>query len=83
MTRGTGWERRLSSIVGAWAHLPHRTGGVHGEGRLFATGGMRDANKARCPARDLSCYFEPVSGCAARGGGVAGTCRCMSTAFGV
>ena len=28
---------------------------------------MRYANKARCPKRDLACYFEPLSGCEASG----------------
>ena len=59
------WQ--LSSLVGAWAHLLARTGGTRGSARLLASGGMRYANKARCPKRDLACYFEPLSGCEASG----------------
>ena len=59
------WQ--LSSLVGAWAHLLARTGGARGSARLLASGGMRYANKARCPKRDLACYFEPLSGCEASG----------------
>jgi hypothetical protein len=59
------WQ--LSSLVGAWAHLLARTGGTRGSARLLASGGMRYANKARCPRRDLACYFEPLSGCEASG----------------
>ena len=62
-----GLGAQLSSIVGAWAHLLDRTGGSSGSARLLASGGMRYANKARCPRRDLSCYFEPLVGCEARG----------------
>ena len=62
-----GLGAQLSSIVGAWAHLLDLTGGSAGSARLLASGGMRYANKARCPRRDLSCYFEPLSGCEARG----------------
>ena len=46
-------------------------GGIEGGGGggpsrlLIPLGGLRYANKARCPARDLSCYFLPFSGCEA------------------
>ena len=60
-----GFGAQLSSLVGAWAaQLQQDLDDDGAHTLLVAHGGMRYANKRLCPARDLSCYFEPFSGCA-------------------
>ena len=59
-----GFGAQLSSLVGAWAaQLQQDLDDDGAHTLLVAHGGMRYANKRLCPARDLSCYFEPFSGC--------------------
>ena len=68
-----GLGAQISSLVGAWTSVLAKN--VQSSGRvwpgpragflLIPLGGLRYANKALCPRRDLSCYFEPFAGCAA------------------
>ena len=76
-----GLGAQLSSLVGAWsaqlgkppsllapAALEAAAAGGTSEPLpvlLVPSGGLRYANKAQCPKRDLSCYFEPFASCAA------------------
>ena len=67
-----GLGAQLSTLVGVWAALLHRERaakttplfGAHAP-LLVPLGGLRYANKALCPKRDLSCYFEPFTACGA------------------
>lgn len=61
-----GLGAQLSSLVGAWAAALAKDDLARVNARatvLLAAGGMRYANKALCPSRDLTCYFEPLSSC--------------------
>ena len=73
-----GLGSQLSSLVGAWAAQLEKPpslltpDAVAAAGNveplpvlLIAAGGLRYANKALCPRRDLSCYFEPFTACEA------------------
>lgn len=73
-----GLGSQLSSLVGAWAAQLEKPpsllkpDAVAAAGNveplpalLVAAGGLRYANKALCPRRDLSCYFEPFTACEA------------------
>jgi hypothetical protein len=70
-----GLGAQLSSLVGAWTAQLSRTAPFASTAAeesppplLVPIGGLRYANKARCPRRDLSCYFEPFTSCEATAG---------------
>ena len=64
-----GLGAQINTLVGVWAAILHReasaTAPLFGPRAplLIPLGGLRYANKALCPKRDLSCYFEPFSAC--------------------
>ena len=74
-----GLGAQLSSLIGAWSSQLDKTPSLLAPGStldadatteplpvlLVPAGGLRYANKALCPQRDLTCYFEPLSSCAA------------------
>ena len=66
-----GLGAQLSTLVGVWAAVLHKESSGSSKPLfdkahaplLLPLGGLRYANKALCPKRDLSCYFEPFSKC--------------------
>ena len=66
-----GLGAQLSTLVGVWASVLNReasaTAALFGPHAplLIPLGGLRYANKALCPKRDLACYFEPFTACEA------------------